>query len=93
MKKNKRMIGTSIVSIIGIIFCLSLLLFISWLFMESVSARLRMSFESEPSEGYSYWYWKEFRRQLPEAICYSLPILLALVFAIRGFIKSIRSKP
>ena len=92
MEKSERKIGTIMVLGAGTALCILALFAVGWLVDEAVSARMRMSFESEPPEGYSHWYWKELRRQMPEAICYLIPIFAALVFAVRSFVKCIRSR-
>lgn len=87
MKTSKRRIGTLLIPCAGVALCFLALGAVNWLLEESVSARMRMSFESQPPEGYNFWYWKEFRRQLPEAICYALPIFAALALLVRQLVK------
>ena len=79
-------------SVIGVVLCFLTLSFIFWLLEQSVSARMRMSFESAPPEGYNFWYWKEFRRQLPEAICYALPIFAVLFLLVRHLFTCVNSQ-
>ena len=92
MEKSERRIGTIVISAAGTALCILALFAVGWLLEESVSGRMRMSFESEPPEGYNHWYWKEFRRQLPEAICYALPIFLVLFFLLRHLVKCVNSQ-
>ena len=89
MEKSERRIEVIVTSFAGIALCLLVLFGLGWILEEVVSTRMRMSFESAPPEGYSYWYWKEIRRQLPEVICYALPAFLGLFFLIRRLVRCV----
>lgn len=93
MGTSKCRIGTILITAAGVVLCFLALWAVSWLLGESVGARMRMSFESQPPEGYNFWYWKEFRRQLPEAILYALPIFAVLALLVRRLIKTVVGEP